>query len=31
MPDLQEFPFDFEFFNETNQPDTEFYQIAYDS
>ncbi len=30
MPDLPEFPFDFEFINETDQPDAEFYQLAYD-
>jgi len=30
MPDLPEFPFDFEFYNETDLPDAEFYQMAYD-
>ena len=30
MRDLPEFPFDFAFYNETNSPDTEFYEIAYD-
>jgi hypothetical protein len=30
MPDLPEFPFDFEFYNETNLPDAEFYEMAYD-
>lgn len=30
MPDLPEFPFDFEFYNETDLPDAEFYNIAFD-
>ena len=30
MPDLPEFPFDFEFYNETDLPDAEFYEMAYD-
>jgi ribosome-associated translation inhibitor RaiA len=30
MPDLPEFPFDFEFLNETNQPDAELYRMAYE-
>ncbi len=30
MSDLPEFPFDFEFYNETNLPDAEFYEMAYD-
>jgi hypothetical protein len=30
MSDLPEFPFDFEFYNETNLPDSEFYELAYD-
>ena len=30
MPDLPEFPFDFEFYNETDLPDTDFYELAYD-
>jgi len=30
MPDLPEFPFDFEFYNETDLPDAEFYKLAYD-
>jgi len=30
MPDLTEFPFDFEFYNETDLPDAEFYEMAYD-
>jgi hypothetical protein len=30
MPSQQEFPFDFEFLNQTQQPDSELYQIAYD-
>ena len=29
MPDLPDFPFDFEFYNETNLPDAEFYEMAY--
>lgn len=31
MPDLPEFPFDFEFYNETDLPDPEFYELAYDA
>jgi hypothetical protein len=30
MPNLPEFPFDFEFYNETDQPDAEFYEMAYE-
>ena len=30
MPDLPEFPFDFEFYNETDLPDAEYYEMAYD-
>jgi hypothetical protein len=30
MPDLPEFPFDFEFYNETDLPDAEFYEMAYE-
>ncbi len=30
MPDLPEFPFDFEFYNETDLPDAEFYAMAYE-
>lgn len=30
MPDLPEFPFKFEFYNETNLPDAEYYEMAYD-
>lgn len=30
MPDKSEFPFDFEFLNQTNLPDAEFYELAYD-
>ena len=30
MPDLPEFPFDFEFYNETDLPDTDLYELAYD-
>ena len=30
MPELPEFPFDFEFYNETDLPDAEFYEMAYD-
>jgi ribosome-associated translation inhibitor RaiA len=30
MSDLPEFPFDFEFYNETDLPDPEFYELAYD-
>jgi len=30
MPDLPEFPFDFELLNETDQPDAEFYEMAYE-
>lgn len=30
MPDLPEFPFNFEFYNETNLPDAEFYEMAYE-
>ena len=30
MTDLPEFPFDFEFYNETELPDAEFYEMAYD-
>ena len=30
MSDLPEFPFDFEFYNETDLPDPEFYDLAYD-
>lgn len=29
MTENQEFPFDFEFFNETNLPDAEYYDTAY--
>lgn len=29
MPNLPEFPFDFEFLNQTNQPDAELYELAY--
>jgi hypothetical protein len=29
MPNQQEFPFDFEFLNQTQQPDAELYQLAY--
>jgi hypothetical protein len=29
MPKPLEFPFDFEFYNETNLPDPEFYDLAY--
>ena len=29
MPDLPEFPFDFEFFNETDLADPGFYELAY--
>jgi hypothetical protein len=30
MPDLPDFPFEFEFYNETNLPDADFYDMAYD-
>lgn len=30
MPIDQEFPFDFEFLNQTNQPDAPFYELAYE-
>ena len=30
MPDLPDFPFDFEFLNETDVPDAELYETAYD-
>lgn len=30
MPDLPEFPFDFEFYNETDWPDAKFSEMAYD-
>lgn len=30
MTDLPEFPFEFEFYNETDQPDDELYKIAYE-
>lgn len=30
MTNHQEFPFDFEFFNQTQQPDADLYQLAYD-
>lgn len=30
MSDLPEFPFEFEFYNETELPDAEFYEMAYD-
>jgi hypothetical protein len=29
MPNQQEFPFDFEFLNQTQQPDAELYKLAY--
>jgi LPS O-antigen subunit length determinant protein (WzzB/FepE family) len=29
MPNHQEFPFDFEFLNQTQQPDAQLYQLAY--
>ncbi len=30
MTDSQEFPFDFEFYNKTDLPDPEFYELAHD-
>lgn len=30
MTDLPEFPFNFEFYNETDLPDAEYYEMAYD-